>query len=60
MTQTKKLDDGKCNMPCDGSSETCGGSSALSVYAKEGTSLGLKKRSHRMRHIGARHRMESI
>ena len=59
MTQTKRLDDSKCDMPCDGSSETCGGSSAMSVYAQEGTNLGIKRRSHVMRHVTARQRKES-
>ncbi|KAL9125807.1 MAG: hypothetical protein Q9217_005049 [Psora testacea] len=52
MKQSKKLDDGKCNTNCQGGeSEACGGASALSVYAKQGTSLGLKRRSHNHRHV---------
>ena len=51
LKQSKKLDDSQCNAGCDGDGgETCGGNSALTVYAKEGTSLGLKRRSHKLRH----------
>jgi len=42
---SSKLDDSKCNMPCEGdSSETCGGSLALSVYSS-------KARRMRNRHL---------
>ncbi|KAL9632257.1 MAG: hypothetical protein Q9164_005430 [Protoblastenia rupestris] len=51
MKQSKKLEESKCNTACDDDeNETCGGSSSLSVYAKEGASLGLRRRSHLRRH----------
>lgn len=50
MAQTKKVSDGDCNMACNGSSQMCGRSGRLQVYAKEGTNLGLKKRSNKHRH----------
>lgn len=57
LTSTTKMDDSQCNTPCTGaSSETCGGTSRLSIYAKTGTSL--TKRSghlhrHAARHVGS-------
>lgn len=45
---SSQLDDGKCDMACEGDgSETCGGSLALSVYSKSGAS---KKRFNRHLH----------
>ena len=52
LTQSKQLDDGDCDVACEGSDEICGGSLALSVYAKQGTNLGLvKSRERRHRHL---------
>ncbi|KAG8526806.1 uncharacterized protein KY384_008235 [Bacidia gigantensis] len=51
LKQSKKLDDGQCNMRCKNSMETCGGNSALSVYAKQGANLGLKRREHLRHHL---------
>jgi len=54
MTSTTKMADSDCKQACVGnSSETCGGSSRMSVYAKAGTTL-TKRSSHLHRHV-ARH-----
>ncbi len=51
MTSTTKKADSDCDTACTGaSSETCGGSSTMNVYAKSGTSLTKKKRAHVHRH----------
>lgn len=49
-SQSKKLDDTKCNMACAGSSQFCGGGAAIQVYAASGTSLA-KRWPHAHRHI---------
>ena len=49
-SQSKKLDDSKCNMACAGSSESCGGDSAIQVYAASGTSL-TRRSPHMHKHI---------
>ena len=54
MVQTKKLDDGQCDMQCMGGEGVCGGSGALTVYAKDGTGLPEKKKKNRRSHL-ARH-----
>ena len=54
ITSTTKENDSDCNQTCKGdSTQTCGGASRLSVYAKSGTSL-TKRSSHLHRHV-ARH-----
>ena len=53
ITSSTKEADSDCSMACTGaSSETCGGASRLSVYAKSGTSLtkSKKRSSHLHRH----------
>lgn len=38
LTGSSSLDNSKCDMPCEGdSTQTCGGSAALSVYSKSGS-----------------------
>ena len=54
MVQTKKLDDAQCDMQCMGGGGVCGGSGALSVYAKDGTSGLPEKKRMRRSHL-ARH-----
>lgn len=49
-SQSKKLDDSKCNMACAGSSQSCGGDSAIQVYAASGTSL-TRRSPHMHKHI---------
>lgn len=53
ITSSTKEADSDCSMACSAaSSETCGGPSRLSVYAKTGTSLMKSKRSsHLHRHV---------
>ena len=60
MRQSTELDDSQCNTPCEGFSEICGGSSALSVYAQKGAHLGLGRRSHRVYYVASRHQMRSM
>ena len=51
MTSTTKRSDSECNQACKGdSTETCGGASRLSVYAKAGATL-TKRSSHLHRHV---------
>lgn len=55
MTSTTKKSDSDCDMTCAGaSSEICGGSSRMSVYAKSGTSLTKKRSAHVHRHAAKR------
>ena len=49
-SQSKKIDDSKCNMACAGSSQPCGGDGAVQVYAASGTTL-TKRSPHVHRHI---------
>ncbi|KAI9736484.1 MAG: hypothetical protein M1818_005994 [Claussenomyces sp. TS43310] len=45
------LDDSKCNMPCEGdSTQTCGGSDALTVYSKSGSAKRAERHLHRHIH----------
>lgn len=54
MASTTKVDDSECNQACKGdATETCGGASRLSVYAKPGTTL-TKRNSHLHRHVARR------
>ena len=56
ISSSTKEADSDCNMACTGaSSETCGGSDRLSVYAKSGTSLTKKKRSSHLHRHAAHH-----
>lgn len=52
------LEDGKCNMPCEGNNtETCGGSLALTVYKKSAAACRKKRRhlaSHAQKHSRAK------
>jgi hypothetical protein len=59
QTAATKLDASKCAMKCQGdATQTCGGSNALTVYTKPGTSIksrrGLAHAAHWMRHAGRR------
>ena len=56
ITSSTKEADSDCSMACTGaSSETCGGASRLSVYAKSGTSLTKSKRSSHLHRHAAHH-----
>ena len=56
ITSSTKEADSDCSMACTGaSSETCGGASKLSVYAKTGTSLTKNKRSSHLHRHAAHH-----
>jgi len=49
LTTTTPLDEGKCDMPCNGdATQTCGGSLALSVYSSSATA---KKQRRHARHM---------
>ena len=49
---SSKLDDTKCDMPCEGDeSETCGGSLALSVYSKGSSNVRRLYNRHLNKHI---------
>jgi hypothetical protein len=51
-SESSKLDDTKCNMPCEGDeSETCGGSLALSVYSKSSSTARRFHNRHLHKHI---------
>lgn len=55
LTGSSKLADDKCNMKCDGdSSQTCGGSSALSIWQKA-SSATKRSRAHFLRHLHGVH-----
>ncbi|KAM4054693.1 WSC domain-containing protein [Hirsutella rhossiliensis] len=58
LVGSQHLDDGKCEMPCEGdASQVCGGGWALSVYSKDGHAAlkGTKSRRHFHHHV-RRHR----
>lgn len=56
ITSSTKGADSDCNIACTGaSSETCGGSKRLSVYAQSGTSLTKSKRSAHLHRHAAHH-----
>jgi len=47
----EKLDESSCDMACDGdSTDTCGGSWALSVYSKDGSARKRHAHNHALRH----------
>ena len=49
---SSKLDDSKCDMPCEGNaSQTCGGSLALSVYSKAASKARRAHDQHLYKHI---------
>lgn len=54
MTSTTEVADSECDTACKGDgTDTCGGRSRLSVWAKEGTNvMSKKKREHLRRHVG--------
>lgn len=50
LVSSKKVIDSDCHTDCKG--EICGAANRLSVFAKSGTTLGMRKRSsHKKRHI---------
>ena len=54
LVSSTKASDSDCNMPCSADkSQTCGGSSRLSIFAKSGTSL-TSRSAHARRHVARR------
>lgn len=56
MEGSSKLEADKCDMKCEGdASQICGGSSALSVYEKDGTAASKRSSAHFRRHVHGKH-----
>lgn len=56
LTGSSAIDESKCNMPCEGdSTETCGGSVALSVYSTSAATKTKARKQAHQRFRGASH-----